>query len=101
MDNFEGNLESLSAPKEASTASKKSSKLKSDKVTSLGGSSTKTIEDFYGSRQGQKRNRDGVDALPSSTVVVPKEPKKQKRAFGFFVKEKRSDAEAKLDNPEV
>lgn len=50
----------------------------------------------------KKRPREEVDAAsPDANTVVtpgkaPKEPRKFKRAFGFFVKDKRSEAEAKL-----
>ena len=65
-------------------------------------------KDGKGSQQKRKRDEDeddeeDEDAQKGSkgSSGSKKEPKKFKRAFGFFVKAKRADAEARIGNPAV
>jgi hypothetical protein len=65
-------------------------------------------KDSKGSQQKRKRDDDeddeeDEDAQKGSkgSSGSKKEPKKFKRAFGFFVKAKRADAEARIGNPAV
>jgi hypothetical protein len=65
-------------------------------------------KDSKGSQQKRKRDDDEDDEEDEDTQKgskgssgSKKEPKKFKRAFGFFVKAKRADAEARIGNPAV
>jgi hypothetical protein len=52
---------------------------------------------FLGKESGKKRTReDETKASTDAPGKAPSEPKKFKRAFGFFVKDKRAEAEAIL-----
>lgn len=52
-------------------------------------------------RKIEETSASAAPATSPAPAVVVKEPKKLKRAFGFFVKDKRNEAEAKVQNPSV
>ena len=94
MENFAtGDGERSSASK-----SKSQSKDKATKDTSNGSTSAKRKRDDDSSPITKNNKEEGSSA---SSAAAGKEPKKYKRAFGFFVKAKRPEAEKRIGDSSV
>jgi hypothetical protein len=101
MENFD--MDEINEPQVSAPKPKKVKASNAEKSEGKG-----TIDSFFPSKS-QKRKLDdsqssdkaGNGASSSSIDATPKEPKKLKRAFGFFVKAKRAEAETLVKDPQV
>jgi hypothetical protein len=110
MENFDGEEDEQATKKAKAMKTSAASNSKSPAHSQH--SKTSKSDSGSGSAKRKREEEENADEQPqqqqqqpqphkSAKVGAAKEPKKFKRAFGFFVKAMRADAEAKIGDPKA